>query len=186
MIISLIFMSCILATVHCSNVLISPSPAASNWSSMLFVMPQMSSFSILARDCAQFSSRFCFLGVYFNTKQSDREPQTDDFLNFFALISATFRSINWFSLSDVSPHERGKCCGHQLGIYRLFGHKNGLSPADYMDAVADFASGNKHLNLIKVSNNLNPIANPGLRSKTKNRGSHQVKIETSIDELRIQ
>ncbi|XP_075255361.1 uncharacterized protein LOC142348081 [Convolutriloba macropyga] len=128
----------------------SNSSRKAEWQTLYFVLPNEFSAVELARECAQYSRRYCFMGRLITKKQTEREPEDLDMFNFVRSLFKVYKDINWFSFSNQRPQERGTCCHNQFAVYRYFGQSNGLSPDEYLDSVMDFSPEGKNLNFIKA------------------------------------
>ncbi|XP_075256203.1 uncharacterized protein LOC142348657 [Convolutriloba macropyga] len=116
---------------------------------MTFTLPQVKSFSDLSQNCAFYSKRYCYLGLYLNAKQYDRPLKADDLEKFLQLINSLHVSINWFSFAGKTPFEKGPCCENQLATYIENGQLLGLEPNVYLARAVNFTGQDKKVNLIR-------------------------------------
>ena len=65
-----------------------------------------------------FSSKFCLLGTYINSKQSDRRGTEEDLIEFYKTVRPMHKRLNWFSMADNSKE------GKNVNLIFFFFKKN--------------------------------------------------------------
>ncbi|XP_075256582.1 uncharacterized protein LOC142349054 [Convolutriloba macropyga] len=115
--------------------------------SLDFILPNPN--EELGAKCLQFSLYFCLMGLWTNTKFSNRRPELGDREEFQRLVEPVYHELNWFSFKDEDSSRA--CCSYQVNSYIDYGQKYGLSPTQYFDKIFELGlSGTKQIVFIKA------------------------------------
>ena len=101
-----------------------------------------------------FSSKFCLLGTYINSKQSDRRGTEEDLIEFYKTVRPMHKRLNWFSMADNSKEgkndnlifffkkknlllllENPNFCSRNVQIYSLETKQNFTNIFNFFDAI---------------------------------------------------
>ncbi|XP_075262845.1 uncharacterized protein LOC142354436 [Convolutriloba macropyga] len=119
----------------------------SPYESLRFQIP--SQHSAMSKQCQQYSDHFCLTSWLSNYHNNNREPSTNDYLDFWSLLLPVYYSINWFPLNDGKV-EKESCCTEQFRTYTEFGQSVGMTPHEYFKKVTDLTTKGKKINYIQA------------------------------------